>query len=93
MSNARWPDELRARLLVLRAQGLSFAQCAKVLGVTRMAAGNEWRRHRLGRAAYPVRVLKGPQRRNPRLKYDATALAGRWDETNLTQRWADRKRA
>lgn len=47
-----WSDPARVRQLkVLQAKGLTFAQIAKEMGLSRMTVGNKLRRLRLGKAA------------------------------------------
>lgn len=81
MPGSPWNEPGRKeQLLALRAQGLSFSQIAKVMGLSRMQVGNKLRHLRLGRVAC-ASEHKARER---------ASIAGRWTEENLTARWADR---
>ena len=72
-----WSDPETIQLLkAMRASNMSYAQIAKVFGVTRNMVA--------GAVARWIRAPHPPERRRP-LK------SSFWDEASLTETWAERK--
>jgi len=71
-----WTPEDMQQLIKLKEQGLTTPQIAKKLGRTKNAVCGKW---------FRLQELKEPQGKR-------VAPSRTWSTSNLTERWADRKK-
>lgn len=85
--DAIWSENRIKQLRELRAQGLPFKECGKLIGVSRNAAIGAGRR-------YIDKIIDSRPTRAPRLRTGKGSLArppDSWTERALTETWVERK--